>query len=300
MGHRRLVRARPPVQNRAGPGQRFTRARQGQRQQVIDVPLTGSGCNGSPRHGADSRFPASPPSNDIARPVTLPHETKIGVRSLSAGIKQPPGCSVPAARPWGARTRPTPRAIGRRSGHWQARMLAICGGHRDRTGRVAKRSATEDRRSGRVHRRRFRRLRRGRESRDRRRDRRRPGSTTCTPSGQLLVREEYLDRVLADPAASRTSPTRCGTSSRPGPAGDRGRGPAHPGLDAERRAALRARRARRDRPGSSAQGIATPNHVLTVAGGEAGPCPATEPQEVYDGIEPYPSVCHGRRRRRAY
>ncbi len=38
------------------------------------------------------------------------------------------------------------------------------------------------------------------------------------------------------------------------------------------------------------KGIATPNHVLTVAG-EMGPCPATEPQVVYDGIEPYPSVC---------
>jgi subtilisin family serine protease len=39
-------------------------------------------------------------------------------------------------------------------------------------------------------------------------------------------------------------------------------------------------------------GHATPNHVLTVAG-NVGPCPATEPQEVYDGIEPYPSVCPG-------
>jgi hypothetical protein len=41
------------------------------------------------------------------------------------------------------------------------------------------------------------------------------------------------------------------------------------------------------------RGIATPNHLLTVTGGggEMGPCPATEPQEVYDDIEPYPSVC---------
>lgn len=38
-------------------------------------------------------------------------------------------------------------------------------------------------------------------------------------------------------------------------------------------------------------GIATPNHVLTVAPG--GPCPATEPEEVYDATEPYPSVCTG-------
>ena len=39
-------------------------------------------------------------------------------------------------------------------------------------------------------------------------------------------------------------------------------------------------------------GIAMPNHVLTVAG-NAGGCPATEPEEMYDDIEPYPSVCQG-------
>lgn len=38
-------------------------------------------------------------------------------------------------------------------------------------------------------------------------------------------------------------------------------------------------------------GIATPNHVFTVA--PSGPCPATEPEEVYYGMEPYPSVCLG-------
>jgi subtilisin family serine protease len=37
-------------------------------------------------------------------------------------------------------------------------------------------------------------------------------------------------------------------------------------------------------------GVATPNHLLTVAPGVAHPCPATEPQEVYDDIEPSPSV----------
>jgi subtilisin family serine protease len=37
-------------------------------------------------------------------------------------------------------------------------------------------------------------------------------------------------------------------------------------------------------------GIATPNHLLTVAPGVIDPCPATEPQEVYDGIESSPSV----------
>jgi len=39
------------------------------------------------------------------------------------------------------------------------------------------------------------------------------------------------------------------------------------------------------------QGAATPNHVLTVSG-DAGTCPATEPEQVYNKIEPYPAVCH--------
>jgi hypothetical protein len=36
--------------------------------------------------------------------------------------------------------------------------------------------------------------------------------------------------------------------------------------------------------------IATPNHVLTVAPGEASSCPATEPEPVYAGTEPFPSA----------
>ena len=41
-------------------------------------------------------------------------------------------------------------------------------------------------------------------------------------------------------------------------------------------------------------GAATPDHVLTVAGGHGGVCPATEPRPVDFGTEPYPSVCPGR------
>jgi hypothetical protein len=36
-------------------------------------------------------------------------------------------------------------------------------------------------------------------------------------------------------------------------------------------------------------GVVTPDQVLTVA--PVGPCPATEPREVYDRIEPYPGIC---------
>ena len=38
------------------------------------------------------------------------------------------------------------------------------------------------------------------------------------------------------------------------------------------------------------EGIATPDHVLTVAPGAL--CPATEPQEVYDGTEPSSGYLH--------
>jgi hypothetical protein len=38
--------------------------------------------------------------------------------------------------------------------------------------------------------------------------------------------------------------------------------------------------------------VATPNQVLTVSG-EVGPCPATEPEMVYEDIEPRPGVCWG-------
>jgi subtilisin family serine protease len=41
------------------------------------------------------------------------------------------------------------------------------------------------------------------------------------------------------------------------------------------------------------RGIATPNHLLTVAGtGNPSICPATEPEAVYYDIEPFPSVSH--------
>jgi hypothetical protein len=41
--------------------------------------------------------------------------------------------------------------------------------------------------------------------------------------------------------------------------------------------------------------VATPDQVLTVSNGsgEVGPCPATEPEMVYDDIEPRPGVCWG-------
>ncbi len=41
------------------------------------------------------------------------------------------------------------------------------------------------------------------------------------------------------------------------------------------------------------KGAATPDHVMTVTGGSVSICPATEPGEVYDRVEPYPAVCQG-------
>ena len=118
--------------------------------------------------------------------------------------------------------------------------------------------------------------------------------------GQLLVRDEYLDRVLdiirpleePDPERAEPDPER----AEPGP--ER----AEPGrvqrviagvvLLTLRGTRLTVRDALIAIDRRLGAGIATPNHVLTVAG-ELGPCPATEPEEVYDGIEPSPSVCPG-------
>jgi hypothetical protein len=99
--------------------------------------------------------------------------------------------------------------------------------------------------------------------------------------GEILVREEHLDRVLEilEPGAERDA--------------NRVRqvieGVVLLTLGQPQLAALDAVQAVDQQLG---QGIATPNHVLTVAGGQASSCPATEPQEVYYDIEPFPSVNH--------
>ena len=93
--------------------------------------------------------------------------------------------------------------------------------------------------------------------------------------GHLVVREEHLGRVQqllpqpcpAERVARGVMLVRMGEDA-PGRVPD-----LLPQIDAELGA-----------------GIATPNHVLTVAPGEVRPCPATEPQQVYDEIEPSPSV----------
>jgi subtilisin family serine protease len=99
--------------------------------------------------------------------------------------------------------------------------------------------------------------------------------------GEILVREEHLDRVLEilEPGAARDS-------SRVRPVIE---GVVLLTLAGPQSAALAAVDAIDQQLG---RGVATPNHVLTVAGGEAGGCPATEPQEVYYDIEPFPSVNH--------
>ena len=96
--------------------------------------------------------------------------------------------------------------------------------------------------------------------------------------GQLIVREEHLARVqqlLPRPCtAERITQGSMLVRLGEAPAGEQPTVAALlPVLDAE-----------------LGEGIATPNHVMTVAGGVIHPCPATEPEEVYDDIEPSPSV----------
>lgn len=101
--------------------------------------------------------------------------------------------------------------------------------------------------------------------------------------GELLVQEDYLEpvqRVLDEPVGRH---------------GDQVR-PVIPGIVllrlAERYANLAPQEWDRLLGGLDEQfgeGVVTPNHVLTVAG-EIGPCPATEPEEAYADIEPFPSA----------
>jgi subtilisin family serine protease len=104
---------------------------------------------------------------------------------------------------------------------------------------------------------------------------------------QLVVREEYLDHVRRMlgllPIPDRTFDPATGVRRVT-------RGVVE--LTFEPDSAL----GQRDVPGivdeidaELGRGIATPNHVLTVAP-EMGPCPASEPQEVEAGIDPYPGV----------
>jgi subtilisin family serine protease len=107
--------------------------------------------------------------------------------------------------------------------------------------------------------------------------------------GQILVLERYLERVqdiLGEPKP--TVRAIAGT-----PAGTAAVEPVIDGVVilhlSKDRAALDALD-RVDRV--LGPGYATPNHVITVAG-DGGPCPATDPEEVYDGTEPYPAVSPG-------
>jgi hypothetical protein len=99
--------------------------------------------------------------------------------------------------------------------------------------------------------------------------------------GEILVREEHLDLVMEilEPGAERD----------PGRARRVIEGIVLLTLGEEQSSALDAIDTIDQQLGP---GIATPNHVLTVAAGKGSGCPATEPQEVYYDIEPFPSVYH--------
>ncbi len=103
--------------------------------------------------------------------------------------------------------------------------------------------------------------------------------------GQILVRDQYLGQVLEILDLPAEQEVRAAGRLRRVIAGV-----VLLTLDEAQSAVLDALALIDERLG---RGIATPDHVLTVAGGAGSPCPATEPQEVYDEIEPYPSVSHG-------
>jgi len=102
--------------------------------------------------------------------------------------------------------------------------------------------------------------------------------------GQILVRDEYLSQVLEILELPGEAELRAAGRIRRIIAGL-----VLLTLDESRPAVLDALEVIDERLG---RGIATPDHVLTVSP-QGGVCPATEPQQTYEGIEPYPSVSQG-------
>jgi Subtilase family len=103
--------------------------------------------------------------------------------------------------------------------------------------------------------------------------------------GEILVRDEYLDRVLE---ILGHRPRRELEQARQNPIRRVIAGVTRLTALGQYPTTLRALAAIDEQLG---RGIATPNHVMTVAGGVGSSCPATEPEEAYDDIEPFPSVC---------
>ncbi|HEY2508137.1 MAG TPA: S8/S53 family peptidase [Streptosporangiaceae bacterium] len=106
--------------------------------------------------------------------------------------------------------------------------------------------------------------------------------------GQILVSEEHLDRVLE----LLGQPSRQELEQGPGGRLQR----ITPGVMLHELAGGTVAEALETLDFQLGRGIATPNHVLTVAGtGYASACPATEPEEVYFDSEPCPTAGSGDR-----
>ena len=101
--------------------------------------------------------------------------------------------------------------------------------------------------------------------------------------GQILVRPEYLDRVLE----VLGQPAERDLVNVPDRLRRLAGGVAVVTL-ADPHPTVQEALAEIDR--QLGRGIATPDHVLTVAPGQGSICPATEPQPAYASVEPYPSV----------
>jgi subtilisin family serine protease len=119
---------------------------------------------------------------------------------------------------------------------------------------------------------------------------------------QLLVRDEYLDQVLAL-LEQPDLPWKPARGEDADAAGERAAGPAaaagEAGIQRVIAGVVLVHLGESDRSVPDwlelidrrlGAGAATPNHVLTVAPAVAC-CPATEPEPVYAGTEPFPSRC---------
>jgi subtilisin family serine protease len=114
------------------------------------------------------------------------------------------------------------------------------------------------------------------------------GVSFMCPTNQILVRDNYLEHVerILGQKTPKVQPVTAGVvllTLDPADLNNKvpldGREPVVAAVDAVDQ--------------GLGQGIATPNHVLTVCDGIVSPCPATEPRVVDDLIEPYPGIRPG-------
>jgi hypothetical protein len=120
-----------------------------------------------------------------------------------------------------------------------------------------------------------------------------PGPNFMYVEHEVLVRDEYVAKVqdlIGTPAPTQIRRVVRGVVRHPIDPAKGQSLTANATSDVEQQSLVA--NAIREVERAHGRGVATPNHILTVAG-VGGPCPATEPEQVDDGIEPFPAIRDG-------